>query len=205
VATTSWPSSGSAACTRFHRASLCRSLTCAGSPATPCCAGGPCGLAWPAAYTLLLPCLRCVVCADLLPSQRHAAPGNSQCEALHCVGSGDAGVSVRAKPLNQLAPLPSRRGPHTDLAALIDVFPAAARPELRAFTREELQAAFALQPGAFELPEVRTGPANGAALFWPFAVHCTRSNKPPLIKGNGCCVVVMRGCAAVMMWQHSVP
>lgn len=67
-----------------------------------------------------------------------------------------------------------RRGPHTDLVALIDVFPTAARPELRAFTREELQAAFALQPGAFELPEARTGPADVAALFRPFAVHCAR-------------------------------
>ncbi len=53
-----------------------------------------------------------------------------------------------------------RRGPQTDLAPLIDVFPSATRPELRPFAAEELQAAFALQPGAYELPEVHARPAR---------------------------------------------
>ena len=65
------------------------------------------------------------------------------------------------------------RGPQTDLAPLIGVFPSAARPELRPFTAEELQAAFALQPGAYELPEVHALPVVFGSLAEGVESACT--------------------------------
>lgn len=56
------------------------------------------------------------------------------------------------------------------------MFPSAARPELRPFSAEELQAAFALQPGAYELPEVHALPVTHGFL--------AEGEKPPSVLGS---------------------
>ena len=49
----------------------------------------------------------------------------------------------------------AHRGPGLDLAPLADVYPATTKPDWRPLSAEELQRAFTLQPGHYQLPEVR--------------------------------------------------